>query len=121
MVGLALLLLAPLGVSRSLQRDFSPGLPGVRSGDEPHYLVLINSVISDGDFDLANNYRDMHRGGPQAGRVFAGRRSIIMSTGMRATVSSSGGKPTRWIPMPGRRTKKVTACRPTDPSRGSGR
>ena len=72
MVGLALLLLAPLGVSRSLQRDFSPGLPGVRSGDEPHYLVLINSVISDGDFDLANNYRDMHRGGPQAGRVFAG-------------------------------------------------
>ena len=73
LAGLALILLAPLGVSRSLNRDFSLGLPGVRSGDEPHYLVLIHSVISDGDFDLANNYRDMHRGGPQAGRVFAVR------------------------------------------------
>ena len=37
------------------------------TGDEPHYLVLINSVISDGDFDLANNYRDVHRGGPRLG------------------------------------------------------
>jgi hypothetical protein len=70
---LALLLLAPLCVSRSVGKPLSLGLPGVLSGDEPHYLVLINSLISDRDFDLANNYRDVHRGGPQAGRIFAGQ------------------------------------------------
>lgn len=69
---LALLLLAPLCVSRCVEKPFSLGLPVVDTGDEPHYLVLCNSVISDGDFDLANNYRDVHRGGPQAGRKFAG-------------------------------------------------
>ncbi len=71
--GLALLLLAPFCVSRSEGKPISLGLPGVLSGDEPHYLVLINSLISDGDFDLANNYQDVHRGGPQAGRIFAGQ------------------------------------------------
>jgi hypothetical protein len=69
---LGLLLLAPLLVSRCVEKPFALGLPVVDTGDEPHYLVLINSVISDGDFDLANNYRDVHRGGPQAGRKFAG-------------------------------------------------
>ena len=87
MAGLALLLLGR-SACPGPSRETSPrGLPGVRSGDEPHYLVLIHSVISDGDFDLANNYTDMHRGGPQAGRVFAVRCSIITSTGMKATVS----------------------------------
>jgi hypothetical protein len=28
------------------------------SGDEPHYLLAAHSLIHDGDFDLANNYRD---------------------------------------------------------------
>jgi hypothetical protein len=70
---LALLLLAPLFVSRCVEKPFSLGLPVVETGDEPHYLVLINSVIGDGDFDLANNYRDVHRGGLQAGRKFAGK------------------------------------------------
>lgn len=69
---LAVLLVAPLGVSRSAKKPLWPGLPGVLSGDEPHYLVMIHSLIDDGDFDLANNYRDVHRGGLQAGRIFAG-------------------------------------------------
>ncbi len=69
---LALLLLAPLCVSRSVEKPLSLGLPGVLSGDEPHYLVMINSVIGDRDFDLANNYQDVHRGGLQAGRKFSG-------------------------------------------------
>ena len=69
---LALLLLAPLCVSRTATKPFSVGLPGVLSGDEPHYLVILNSLISDGDFDLANNYGDVHRGGLQAGRKFVG-------------------------------------------------
>jgi hypothetical protein len=73
MACLAILLLAPLFVSRSINKPLYPGLPGVLSGDEPHYLVLINSAISDGDFDLANNYQDVHRGGLQAGRIFSGQ------------------------------------------------
>ncbi len=69
---LALLILAPLCVSRCVQKPFSLGLPAVDTGDEPHYLVMINSVISDGDFDLANNYRNVHLGGTQAGEVCRG-------------------------------------------------
>lgn len=69
---LAILLLAPLCVSRSVRKPLSLGFPGVLSGDEPHYLVIINSILSDRDFDLANNYQDVHRGGLQAGRRFAG-------------------------------------------------
>jgi hypothetical protein len=70
---LGLLLLAPLFVSRSIEKPFALGLPVVYNGDEPHYLVMINSIIDDGDFDLANNYRDVHHGGLQAGRKFAGQ------------------------------------------------
>ena len=26
------------------------------SGDEPHYLIIAHSLVTDGDLDLANNY-----------------------------------------------------------------
>ena len=63
-----LLLLAPLcftvvglrGVSR-VDR------PRVYSGDETHYLIQINSIVSDGDLDLKNNYDSVHQGSLQAG------------------------------------------------------
>ncbi len=48
------------------------GLPRVFSGDEPHYLVMINSLLSDGDLDLANNYAAARAGAQQAGLRFAG-------------------------------------------------
>jgi hypothetical protein len=48
------------------------GLPTVVGGDEPHYLVLLNSLILDGDFDLRNNYLSVHEGSNQAGANFAG-------------------------------------------------
>ena len=44
----------------------------IHSGDEPHNVVLINSVLNDGDFDVTNNYADSHSGGNQAGRKFGG-------------------------------------------------
>lgn len=48
------------------------GLPRVFTGDEPHYLVMINSMLLDGDLDLANNYGAAHEGAPQAGKYFSG-------------------------------------------------
>jgi len=72
----ALLLFAPLCASGPVPGDPSPVSyfvpPMIHSGDEPHYLVLINSVVRDGDIDVANNYADVHLGGNQAGRKFAG-------------------------------------------------
>ncbi len=70
-----LLLLAPLAVSGPVPGDPSPlsfTWPMIHSGDEPHNLVLINSVLNDGDFDLKNNYANSHSGGSQAGRKFGG-------------------------------------------------
>lgn len=46
-------------------------VPLIFSGDEPHYLLAINSIIHDGDLDLANNYASVHRGSKQAGANFA--------------------------------------------------
>ena len=49
-----LLLLAPIFFQR-WKLSFTP--PGARSGDEPHYLVLLNSIIRDGDLRVDNNYQ----------------------------------------------------------------
>jgi hypothetical protein len=48
------------------------GWPMVNSGDEPHYLILLNSVLLDGDLDLKNNYFAMHLGADQGGKKFIG-------------------------------------------------
>lgn len=52
--------------------DYGPAR--VTSGDEPHYLVLINSLVVDGDLDVANNYVNVHEGGNQAGENFRNGR-----------------------------------------------
>ncbi len=46
--------------------------PLVLSGDSPHYLVSVNSLIEDGDFDLANNYQQAERGDWDLGARFRG-------------------------------------------------
>lgn len=48
-------------------------LPGVLSGDPPHYLTAIHSLIEDGDWDLSNNYRQGEEGDWDVGRRFRGR------------------------------------------------
>lgn len=69
------LLVAPLIVSGPLPGSKSPlniTWPRVHSGDEPHYLLILNSVIQDGDIDLANNYASALAGGLDGGRSYAG-------------------------------------------------
>ncbi|MDY7232045.1 hypothetical protein [Hyalangium rubrum] len=66
---IAALLLFPCVFSETRE---SPAWPRVVGGDEPHYLVLIDSFLEDGDFDLKNNYLEVHMGGQQAGLRFAG-------------------------------------------------
>ncbi|HEY2933668.1 MAG TPA: hypothetical protein VGK99_18175 [Acidobacteriota bacterium] len=44
--------------------------PTVLTGDEPHYLVILNSLIEDFDLDLSNNYRQARAGDWDAGFWF---------------------------------------------------
>ncbi len=72
---IVILLLAPLSVSGPIVNAnsfVSVTWPRVHSGDEPHYLVLIHSVVNDGDLDVKNNYFNVHRGRGDAGVKFAG-------------------------------------------------
>lgn len=50
--------------------QFHSDPPRVYSGDEPHYLIKISSLIVDGDLDLGNNYESARRGGMDAGHRF---------------------------------------------------
>lgn len=49
-------------------RQFHSDPPVVTSGDEPHYLIMISSLVMDGDLNLGNNYESARRGGFDAGR-----------------------------------------------------
>jgi len=61
-----------VGVPHIRVGDGAVAPPMVLSGDSPHYLLTVNSIIADGDVDLANNYRDAGSGGWQAGVRFRG-------------------------------------------------
>ncbi|MEI9942355.1 MAG: hypothetical protein WDO69_34490 [Pseudomonadota bacterium] len=63
---LTLALALPLGLSRAHDVPFL-GLPLVTSGDEPHYLVMIQSLVNDHDLDLSNNYDRARQGSPEIG------------------------------------------------------
>ena len=91
-VGVAIALLLPLvfGSARS-KHPLNIGLPRIYTGDEPHYLVLLNSIILDGDLDLGNNYAAVHHGEPQAGIEFSG------SALAHHTVWFENGKRKEWL------------------------
>ena len=48
-------------------RRFRYREPTAWSGDEPHYLVMINSLLKDRDLNLGNNYESSRYGGLDAG------------------------------------------------------
>jgi hypothetical protein len=52
--------------------QWHPALPIVWQGDEPHYFVMLSSLLQDGDLDLKNNYIAARKGGLDAGRRNAG-------------------------------------------------
>ena len=62
----------PLFLSRAHDVPFL-GLPLVTSGDEPHYLAMLHSLVNDHDLDVSNNYDRARRGSVEigAGRVGA--------------------------------------------------
>lgn len=62
MAGIGHLRLGPLAFSRPL----------VLSGDSPHYLVAVHSLLEDGDFDLKNNYDQALAGDWDMGARFRG-------------------------------------------------
>ncbi len=54
--------------ARGLQRV----APSVLSGDEPHYMMVVNSILFDHDLRLEDDYRRVREGGAQAGLGFRG-------------------------------------------------
>ena len=59
-IGLLLLYLIPTFIQPAYDSGlhithFYLGLPGVLSGDEPHYLITTTSLINDGDYYTDNN------------------------------------------------------------------
>ena len=51
-------------------KDLALVPPRICSGDEPHYLIQVNSLLHDGDLDLANNYARVSFGAAEAGERF---------------------------------------------------
>ena len=68
---LAFALALPLALSRAHDVPFL-GLPLVTSGDEPHYLVMVHSLVDDHDLDLSNNYDRARQGSVEVGVGRAG-------------------------------------------------
>ncbi len=64
--------------------------PRAVGGDEPHYLVMINSLLLKRDLHLQTLYDDVAQGGPEAGVMFRGvelgRHTMVVNriTGHRA-------------------------------------
>jgi hypothetical protein len=75
--------LLPFGVFRAFR-------PIAISGDEPHYLMVVNSLLFDHDFELQDDYRRVANGGVEAGMRWRGylldHHTILVNprTGARA-------------------------------------
>ena len=75
--GLAALVLAVAWIAthewRYEEGRFGDWAPYAKSGDEPHYLITLHSLLQDGDLDLADDYESVAAGGWEAGRRFRGQ------------------------------------------------
>ena len=64
----------------------------IYSGDEPHYLIALNSVINDHDFDLSNNYLRVSEGFGDAGARF-----LYAQLAHHTVFVKKGEKPISWL------------------------
>lgn len=62
------------GVPHIRLGPFALARPMALSGDSPHYLVSVNSLIEDWDFDLTNNYTQAREGDWDMGARFRGQK-----------------------------------------------
>jgi hypothetical protein len=68
---------SPKAASPTAHFRFGPlyiGRPVVTWGDSPHFLLVVNSLIEDADFDLTNNHAQVSAGDWDAGTRFRGTR-----------------------------------------------
>jgi len=81
MLGYAVALLALAGFVQWVDahdwRGDPPGIhgwpDGPRSGDEPHYSIILHSLLFDGDLDLGDDYDAASKDGYESGRFWRGR------------------------------------------------
>jgi len=97
----ALLLLIPHAFgSRLSPAPYFLGVPRIHSGDEPHYLLFIHSLLDDHDLELGNNYQAVHRGSDDAGLLFRGstldHHSIWFLGEQRVAWFSVFDEPSNW-------------------------
>ncbi|HUH00370.1 MAG TPA: hypothetical protein VML75_00165, partial [Kofleriaceae bacterium] len=59
-------------VGWSAERGVEWAEPASYSGDEPHYLMVVNSLLFDRDLDLREDYDRVRAGSDDAGRRFRG-------------------------------------------------
>lgn len=70
--GLLLAFLFVPWVNWTPAHGFDLARPRVHSGDEPHYLLIVNSLLRDHDLVLGDDYRRVRAGGAEAGLDFRG-------------------------------------------------
>jgi hypothetical protein len=63
------------------------------SGDEPHYLMIINSILFDHDLQLKDDYKRVAAGGLEAGALFRGREMLHESV----IIDSVSGEHFKWL------------------------
>ncbi|MCA1825434.1 MAG: hypothetical protein ABR567_11565 [Myxococcales bacterium] len=68
---LAVFLLVPF-VGWAPSEGFTLRRPAVVSGDEPHYYLIVTSILRDRDLLLGDDYLRVRRGGDEAGAGFRG-------------------------------------------------
>lgn len=71
---LALVVALPFVIWNPASQRLERTTPAAVSGDEPHYLLVVHSLLYDRDTKMRLDYDRSERGEPRAGRRFAGQR-----------------------------------------------
>jgi hypothetical protein len=84
------LFIAPLFIHVQIARKYRPvffAMPHTYSGDEPHYLLMLSSLIKDFDFEVGNNYRNARKLGMNDAGQARKRKAITHHSFLRNTRS----------------------------------